>query len=175
MVCIDGPAGSGKTTLATALAAALTGESDASTAPVPVVHMDDLYEGWTQELDRPLARRIQRWLLDPWAAGRAGRHPRYDWAASRFADWVDVPAAPVVILEGCASASLLIRQRAALVVWVEAPEELRLARGLERDGSGMEAPWRAWQRHEAAHFAVDGTRAAADLLVDGTTGRVCAP
>ncbi len=172
VVCIDGPAGSGKTTVANALALALAGAG--ATPEVPVVHMDDLYEGWGQVLGQPLGLRIEGWLLDPWAAGRAGRHPRYDWVAGRFADWVDVPAAPVVILEGCGSASQVIRERAALVVWVEAPADLRLTRGLARDGAPMEAQWRAWQAHEAAHFAADGTRAAADLLVDGTTGGVVA-
>ncbi len=164
LVCVDGPAGSGKTTLAAALAEALGG--------VPVVHLDDLYEGWEQELGDPLATRIDAWLLVAWGAGLPGMHPRYDWEVRRFTEWVAVPAAPVVILEGCASASRRVRARASLVVWIEAPVDVRLRRGLDRDGEAMTEPWQAWQRHEAAHFAADGTRAAADVLVDGSTGRV---
>jgi uridine kinase len=165
LVCIDGPAGSGKTTLAAALATAL--------GDAPVVHMDDLYEGWDQQLGPALAERVDAWVLDPLRSGSAGRYRRFDWAAGRFAgDWVRVPAAPVVILEGCASASRQVRAWASLVIWVEAPEDVRLRRGLERDGEAMAAQWRAWQRHEAAHFAADGTRGAADLIIDGTTGAV---
>jgi uridine kinase len=164
LVCIDGPAGSGKTTLAGALAEALGG--------APVVHMDDLYEGWGQALGDPLAARVEAWLLVPWGAGLPGMHPRFDWALGRYAEWVTVPAAPVVILEGCASGSARIRQRSSLVVWVQAPADLRLQRGVERDGPALAPQWRAWQAHEQAHFTADGTRAAADVVVDGVSGRV---
>jgi uridine kinase len=164
LVCIDGPAGSGKTTIAAALAEALGG--------APVVHMDDLYEGWGQALGEPLAARVQAWLLVGWAAGLAGTHPRFDWIEGRYAEWVTVPAAPVVILEGCASGSASIRERASLLVWVEAPAALRLQRGVERDGPGLQAQWRDWQSHEQVHFAADGTRAAADVLVDGLSGQI---
>jgi uridine kinase len=164
LVCIDGPAGSGKTTIAAALAAALGG--------APVVHMDDLYEGWAQELGDPLAARVQAWLLVGWEAGLPGMHPRFDWAQGRYAEWVTVPAAPVVILEGCASGAAPIRAHASLLVWIEAPPALRLQRGLERDGPELLAQWREWQAHEQVHFADDGTRAAADVRVDGLSGQI---
>ncbi len=164
LVCIDGPAGSGKTTLAEALAAALGG--------APVVHMDDLYQGWAQELGEPLGRRVEAWLLLGWESGLPGVHPRYDWVLRRYAEWVSVPPAPVVILEGCASGSALIRSRACLVAWVEAPPGVRLHRGLQRDGTALEKQWRAWQAHEEAHFVADATHAAADVVVDGITGQI---
>ena len=161
LVCIDGPAGSGKTTLAGAIAQVLDG--------APVVHMDDLYEGWTQQLGGPLSQRVDEWLLKAWERGSEGRYRRYDWAQERFEEsWVPVPAAPVVILEGCGSAARGIRDRASLVIWVEAPADLRLRRGLQRDGLALEGQWRAWQARESAHFAADGTRSAADVHVDGT-------
>jgi cytidylate kinase len=164
LVCIDGPAGSGKTTLAGALGVWLDG--------APVVHMDDLYEGWAQPLGDPLAARVEAWLLIALAAGLPGMHPRFDWALGRYAEWVTVPAAPVVILEGCASASARIRPRASLVVWVEAPIDVRLARGVQRDGPALEGQWRDWQVREEVHFADDGTRSAASVLVDGLSGRI---
>lgn len=164
VLCIDGPAGSGKTTLAGALAEVLGG--------APVVHMDDLYEGWAQVLGDALATRVEAWLLVPWRAGLPGMHPRFDWELGRYAEWVTVPVAPIVILEGCGSGSALIRPRSSLLVWVEAPAELRLQRGLERDGPALSAQWRAWQAHEEAHFATDGTRAAADVIVDGVSSRI---
>lgn len=167
LVCIDGPAGSGKTTLAGALGEALGG--------APVVHMDDLYRGWTQELGAELAARVDDWLLSPWQAGSMGRYRSFDWANDRFADeWTIVPPAPVALLEGCASASRGIRGRASLVVWVEAPPALRSRRALMRDGEWMSEQWRAWQSHEAEHFAADATRQAADVVLDGSTGRIIA-
>ncbi len=164
LVCIDGPAGSGKTTLAESLSEVLDG--------APVVHMDDLYEGWAQALGDPLAARVEAWLLVAWEAGLPGMHPRFDWTLGRYAEWVTVPVAPVVILEGCGSGSARIRERASLVVWVEAPAELRLERGVERDGAALAPQWREWQAHEQAHFTTDGTRAAADVIVDGVSGQI---
>lgn len=157
LVCIDGPAGAGKTTLAAALAAAAGG--------APVVHMDDLYQGWDQDLGPALTARVRNWLLDPWARGDEGLLRRYDWAGGRFGPAEPIAARPVVILEGCASAAEGIRTRASLVVWVEADPAVRLARGIARDGDALAEQWRAWQLHEAAHFAADGTRRAADVVL----------
>lgn len=157
LVCIDGPAGSGKTTLAGELAATVGG--------APVVHMDDLYEGWEQELGSELSARVQRWLLEPWANGAEGVLRRYDWATGRFGAPEPVPPAPVIILEGCASAAEGIRRHASLVVWLEAPRDVRLARGVARDGAALTEQWLAWQDHEAQHFAADGTRRAAHVVL----------
>ena len=55
-------------------------------------------------------------------------------------------------------------------MWVEAPADLRLARGLARDGAGLEPEWRRWLDTEAAEFAREGTRARADLRLDGAAG-----
>lgn len=156
LVCVDGPAGSGKTTFAAELAA-LFGDA-------PVVHLDDLYRGWTQPLGE-LPERIRAWLLDPWSDGLAGRYPRYDWYRERYVEWVEVPPAPVVVLEGCGSAAGAIRVHANLVAWIEADPEACLARGLARDGAGLRAQWEAWQESESIHFQADGTREAADVHV----------
>ncbi len=157
LVCIDGPAGSGKTTLAGELAGAL--------GAAPVIHMDDLYEGWDQDLGEVLAARVRSWLIDPWEQGGVGLLRRYDWGLQRFGSPEPVPPAPVMILEGCASASAGIRRSASLVVWIEAPRSVGLARGLARDGDALTPAWLAWQEREAAHFASDRTREAADVLL----------
>lgn len=157
LVCVDGPAGSGKTTLAAALAERLDG--------CAVVHLDDLYDGWRQPLGPALSARIDAWLLCPWRAGLPGRHLRYDWGSERFVAWVEVPCAPVVILEGCGSAARGVRSSASLVVWVEAPSEVARGRGLGRDGAHLAEHWDRWAAAEAAHFAADGTREAADVVV----------
>jgi hypothetical protein len=164
VVCVDGPAGSGKTTLADALARALAVGSP--------VHLDDLYCGWDQDLGQGLSGRVGAWLLDAWSSGLPGWHLAYDWAARRYASWVEVPVRPVIILEGCGAGAAGIRARASLLIWVEAPPQECLARGLARDGPQLQAQWRAWQAHERAHFAADGTREAAEVAVDGRTGAV---
>jgi hypothetical protein len=59
-------------------------------------------------------------------------------------------------------------------VWVEAPRDLRLSRGLERDGDDARAHWLAWMDAESEHFARERTRERADVHVDAV-GRLVAP
>ena len=156
-MCIDGPAGSGKTTLANRLGAELG---------APVLHIDDLLEGWCGL--EGMWPRLREGVLDQLAAGRPGRYRRYDWIAATFAELRDVPVADVLVLEGCGSARRAVDAVAALRIWVEAPADVRLARGLARDGEAMRAHWVAWMRDEAVHFAAQATRSRADVVVDGT-------
>jgi uridine kinase len=160
LVCIDGPAGSGKTSFASRMAAALGGDA-------AVVHMDDLYAGWT--LTGAVAR-LAAGVLRPLSQGRRGAFHRYDWAAGRFsAALTCVEPVPVLVVEGCGSSPRAHDPWTALRVWVEAPAALRVARGLARDGAGLEPEWRRWQGIEATEFAREGTRTRADLRVDGAT------
>ena len=162
LVCVDGPAGSGKTTIAAALARTLA----AAGADVAVVHVDDLLEGWTG-LPRVWAR-IEQQLLAPLAAGRPASYQRYDWVAERFDEHVDVPVPDVLVLEGCGSAPRAVDGRAVLKVFVEAPVALRLTRGLARDGEAMRDAWLTWLDVEEAEFEREATRARADVVVDGS-------
>ena len=158
LVTIDGPAGSGKTSFAGRLAGALAPD-------VAVVHLEDLYAGWT--LTGAVAR-LCAGVLRPLAEGRAGTYARYDWHAGRFLpDRVPVPAAAVLVVEGCGSSPRALDPWTSLRVWVEAPEELRTRRGLARDGAHLAEEWRRWQRVEAAEFAAQDTRTRADVRIDG--------
>ena len=159
LVCIDGPAGSGKTTLAGRLADALGPDA-------AVVHLEDLYAGWT--LTGAVAR-LCAGVLRPVAEGRPGAHSRYDWHAGRFTEPVQVPAAAVLLVEGCGSSPRELDRWTTLRIWVEAPQALRTRRGLARDGEHLAEHWRRWQRIEAAEFAEQDTRARADVRLAGGT------
>lgn len=159
LLCVDGPAGSGKTTLAGRIGAL---------ADAPVLHMDDLYDGWDG-----LARVHEQLdtLLRPLARGEDGSYRRYDWHAGAYAETVTVAPAPLLVLEGVGAGTASYSRLATVLVWVEAPADLRRARGLARDGAAVEPHWRRWAEREAVHFAADGPRERADVLVDGTGQR----
>lgn len=159
LVVVDGPAGSGKTTLAAALAADL--------GDVQVVHMDDLYEGWSG-LHDGVYRRLLAQVLEPLAAGRPGCYQRYDWELGRLADWHDVPVRSALVVEGVGAAAAAVDPYAVLRVWVEAPPDARLARLVARDGEALRGELLRWTDLEARHFARDRTRERADVLLDGS-------
>jgi hypothetical protein len=159
LVAVDGPSGAGKTWFAERLGAFLP-------AGTPVVHTDDLLDGWGDQLT--FWDRLHEWVLDPLTAGRPGRYRRYDWHAGRFGDeWYVVSPSPVVIVEGVSSARTAIRPRLTLAVFVTAPAPRRLSRALDRDGAEQLPCLLEWRAGEDRHFAADATTGAADLLVDG--------
>ena len=163
LVCIDGPAGSGKTTLAAAVARA-------SSAPSRVVHLDDLYVGWD---GLPQVPDQLEQLLSPLEHDAATSYTRYDWHAGALAEDVTVVPVPLLVLEGVGAGSARISPLTTVLAWVDAPADLRLERGLERDGPGLREHWQAWAEAEQHHFERQGTRARADVVVDGT-GRTSA-
>lgn len=160
LLAVDGPAGSGKTTLATAARASLADRGMSAAT----VHMDDLFEGW-EGLRPELAERVERQLLGPLSAGHGARWRRYDWDAGRFDGWVDQPAVDVLVLEGCGSGARPYAPYLTLLVWVEAARATRLARGIARDGEPVRPRWLAWMELEAAYFAEHRTRERADLRI----------
>ena len=157
LVAVDGPAGSGKTTFAERLA----GELGA-----PVVHLDDLLEGWTDL--RSMWPRLEKWVLAPLRRGDDAAYRTYDWHAGEFrTQWTAVPVPDVLILEGVGAARAEMAPDLTLAVFLTADRELRLARGIERDGEALRAEWLRWLAAEDVHFAGDRTVDRADLLVDG--------
>ncbi|MFC0626909.1 uridine kinase family protein [Kribbella deserti] len=162
LICIDGPAGSGKTTVAGRLAQTAEGRG----LRVQVVHMDDLYAGW-DGAEQGFAL-LRDHVLARLAKGLEGRYRRYDWQAGAYAEVHLVPATvELLIVEGVTSANRGVEPWPSLRIWVETGNALRLDRGIERDGEAMRDRWLEWMRWERDYFATEATRDRADLIVDG--------
>lgn len=160
LVSVDGPAGSGKTTLAGDLGR----ELDAT-----VLHMDDLFAGWSG-LTEGIAQLLDG-VLGPLSHRRPGGYRRYDWHRKEFAETVQVPVVDVLVVEGCGSAPRAAAQWTSLLVVTEADAATRLARGLARDGEAMRGEWVRWMTLEEEVLAGEDARSRADVLLDGF-GRV---
>lgn len=157
LICVDGPAGAGKTTLACGIAAQVPA--------TVIVHCDDLLHGWHGLPG--LADTVVE-LLRPLTEGRPGRWRRWDWLADTWAETHAVDPGGLLVLEGVGSWSPAMAAWVGALVWVDAPAEVRLERGMARDGEEMRAHWLRWRRDEDDLFARLGTRGHADIVV--TTG-----
>ncbi len=156
LVAVDGPGGAGKSTFAARLSR--------HAGDAPVVHTDD-FASW----EEPLAwwPRLLAQVIEPLVTGDEGRFQRYDWAERRLSDWVTVPRRPMVIIEGVSSGRREWSAHLAVTVFVATPEQVRLRRGLDRDGDHMLDQWRSWMAAEERHFVDDGVLDRAALVVDG--------
>jgi uridine kinase len=159
LVCVDGPAGSGKTTLAAELA---------NLVGAQLIHGDDLMSGW-RGLDA-VPRQLTS-LLSALAEGRTGGYQHFDWLQDRYDGQVKVQPAPWLVVEGVGSGAAALAAYITVLVWVEVDEDLRLARGLERDGAEMRQHWLTFMEDEGLLFARERIRERADVLVDGTGTR----
>jgi len=153
VIALDGPSGSGKTRLAAELAAFLRGRG----TPVTVVAMDDLYPGW-HGLEAGVTRLVEG-VLKPFADGAAAvTVRRWDWMHDREGEWSPLEVADLLVVEGVGCGARVCARYVSLLAWVEAPEPVRRARALARDGLTYAPHWEVWAAQELAHFRREGTR-----------------
>jgi hypothetical protein len=129
--------------------------------------MDDIYPGWDG-----LAASVPMLVNDvlaPMTAGEPAAFRRWDWARDEPAEWQAVPEAPVLVVEGVGCGSRRAAPYLSLLIWVDAPTDLRRHRGLARDGETYKPHWDRWARQEEELFAAEGTAARADAIIKGST------
>ena len=105
------------------------------------------------------------------AAGESGAFQMWDWVESRRSHTIRVPQRPFLIVEGVGVALPRARDLAVLTLFVTAPWETRLARGLARDANAYDdavALWETFEQDEQSHHARTLAREDADILIDGT-------
>jgi uridine kinase len=171
VVGIDGPGGAGKSTLAR--------ELELLRDDVAVIAGDDFYRVLperTRESLTPLEavdltfdwERLRDEVLAPLLAGRDARYRRYDWGTGRLGEEVEeVAASGVVVIDGVYVARPALRGYLDLIVVVDAPRELCLARQLAR-GEHDPAEIERWRAAEAWYFERQDPRRVAALVVDGS-------
>jgi len=156
VITIDGPAGSGKTTLASALSMTL--------GQCPIVTMDDVYEGWDLGLSDQTFQRVIEQVLLPLREHGTARYEKFDWHQKKFNSWIAIPPSKFLILDGVGSGHPLLRSFVNLSLWVEADVDLLLNRVLNRDGQEIREEMLRWQQHEKQFFNRHKIRESADYI-----------
>lgn len=156
VLAIDGPSGSGKSDLATAISEKLS---------APILHLDALHAGWRGlEAAPPMVERV----LAAHSLDDVAEVTVWDWDDDRPGSRIQVPPTPLLIVEGVGAGAARIRPYLSCLVWMEAPALVRRRRALARDGATYLPWWDIWAAQELIHFGRERTRAAADLRI--TTG-----
>jgi uridine kinase len=130
---------------------------------VQVAHTDD-FASWEDPVEwwpRCIAE-----LLEPLARGEAARYEVSAWNGIARPPVVIHPAERV-ILEGVSASRAAFQPYLFYSIWIETPRELRLQRGLERDGEHMREQWLAWMAAEDAYVERERPRERADVVVRG--------
>ena len=152
LLAIDGPAGAGKTTLAAQL------EKDLSAnGTVRVIHLDDLYSGWTTALGNDLTEVLDR-LASAHLAGQPCTVKLFNWISMSFDREEVIVPTDVLILEGVGAAQVIVRDAGAITYWIDVEPHIGLQRVLERDGSVVQPFMNQSQIDQEKHFARDETR-----------------
>ena len=76
-----------------------------------------------------------------------------------------------VILEGVSASREAFRPFLTYSIWIEAPADVRLSRGLERDGEGARAKWEEWMAQEDRYIERERPHERVDLVVSGASAR----
>lgn len=154
IIAIDGAGGAGKSSLASWLVRSLRAS---------IIHTDD-FATW----DNP----VNWWpdlielALRPLAAGQPARYQPTDWGDGAKSPIVIRPGG-TVLLEGVTASRQAFRPYLAYSIWIEAPRELRLRRGIERDGEEARARWAAWMEEEDRYIATERPVEHADVVLQG--------
>jgi uridine kinase len=154
IIAIDGPGGAGKSSLAEHLAHALD---------APIVHTDD-FASW----DNP----VEWWpdviekVLRPIAAGQPASYRPTSWGGPEKPEVVIAPTS-CVILEGVSASREAFRPYLAYSIWIETPRDVRLRRGLQRDGDHARADWDRWMAEEDTYVEREHPASRADAVLRG--------
>jgi uridine kinase len=158
IVLIDGRAGSGKSTFAEALQQQLF--RDGESAP-RVIHMDNIFEGWDG-----LALGsdyMVRFILQPLARRETASWQDWSWVKNQRSSWREFSGGTPLIVEGCGSLTERSKEHADIAIWLEASEEVRRERWIQRERHLEKFDF--WAAQELDFYAREKSQSLADLVI----------
>jgi len=158
IILIDGRAGSGKSTFAESLQQQLF--RDGESAP-RVIHMDNIFEGWDG-----LALGsdyMVRFILQPLARRETASWQDWSWVKNQRSSWREFSGGTPLIVEGCGSLTERSKEHADISIWLEASEETRRARWIQRERHLEKFDF--WAAQELDFYAREKSQSLADLAI----------
>ena len=158
IILIDGRAGSGKSTFAESLQQQLF--RDGESAP-RVIHMDNLFEGWDG-----LALGsdyMVRFILQPLARRETASWQDWSWVKNQRSSWREFSGGTPLIIEGCGSLTERSKEHADISIWLEASEETRRERWIQRERHLEKFDF--WAAQELDFYAREKSQSLADLVI----------
>ncbi|MGM0921329.1 MAG: uridine kinase family protein [Bacillota bacterium] len=171
LIGIDGCGGSGKSTFADKMKEVLS--------DITIVHKDDFYLPSSQIIkkhptEKPVGadfdwKRLLNQVLEPISQGREGQYQRYDWETDILAECHTVPVGGIVVVEGVYSIRQELENKYDIKIWIDCPREIRLSRGIKRDGEDAREMWEDnWMISEDIYMEEQKPFERADLVFIGT-------
>jgi uridine kinase len=143
---------------------------------VTVVEFDDFYRPSAERTASAEIggsfdwRRLRDQVLAPLSEDEPGRYQRYDWPSDALAEWHSVPVGGIVVVEGNYTTRRELFPVYDFTMWVDAPRELRLERGVRRGGPDTRERWLTeWMPEEDRYVAAERPAERVDLVLDGTS------
>jgi uridine kinase len=106
-------------------------------------------------------------VLEPISRNEVVRYQPSQWDVNHVPEPVEFRPRDYLIVEGVTAARQAFAPYLTYSIWVEAPEELRLRRGLKRDGQDAREQWQRWMADEAAYRSGERPDERADLVIKG--------
>lgn len=162
-IAIDGRGGSGKTVFAEYLNKLLTGFT--------FLNGDDYFEPVGHQIVWGVFndKRFREDVIEPLKAGNAFTYRPYNWHKEPHITEQPITVTKGFCLERCFSFDFKLDWD--LKIWVEAPKEVCLERGLAREHMPKERvlkAWQIWQLAEDKYIANTRPQEVADIIIDGT-------
>lgn len=86
-------------------------------------------------------KRLLNQVLEPISQGSEGQYQRYDWETDILAECHTVPVGGIVVVEGVYSIRQELENKYDIKIWIDCPREIRLSRGIKRDGADAREMW----------------------------------
>ncbi len=167
-VGIDGCGGAGKTTLAFGL--------QILDPSIQIAHMDQFDLPFNQRMElspqkKPIGadsdwKRLASEVLIPLREGRAADFEVYSWDLDKMHGRKIIKPFGIVIVEGVYAIRDELKDFYDLTIWLDVPKEVRLERGLKRDGEDKRERWLFdWIPMEDRYVEVQKPHLRADIIL----------